>query len=217
MEGKGLLEGGQATLIADSHGKCGILRSATTIVAHGDVEHFRPKSIYWWLAYCYDDHLFACQICNQTYKGENFPVSGKRITAPSINHVVDDEKLQSLAGTLAPDPLERVAVRAFLFEMATEPADLLNPYVCKPESFFKWVADDVLQEVEILPRSKALKHLRAFNAVENFYGLNREELRRGAGRWFTNILWPAGRTLTTATKMEAAPRNVPELSTRLRE
>jgi uncharacterized protein (TIGR02646 family) len=40
----------------------------------GDVEHFRPKSIYWWLAYRFDNYLLACSVCNSAYKGEKFPL-----------------------------------------------------------------------------------------------------------------------------------------------
>lgn len=40
----------------------------------GDVEHFRPKSIYWWLAYSFDNYLLACSVCNSAYKGEKFPL-----------------------------------------------------------------------------------------------------------------------------------------------
>jgi 5-methylcytosine-specific restriction endonuclease McrA len=57
---------GKKQLKAESFGKCAYCEAPTTVVAHGDVEHFRPKNVYWWLAYCYDNHLFACQICNQS-------------------------------------------------------------------------------------------------------------------------------------------------------
>lgn len=60
----------------ESFGKCAYCEANTDVVAHGDVEHYRPKSIYWWLAYTYDNYLFACQICNQTYKSDNFPIRG---------------------------------------------------------------------------------------------------------------------------------------------
>jgi hypothetical protein len=36
----------------ESGGKCGYCEGKAAHVAHGDVEHFRPKSVYWWLAYC---------------------------------------------------------------------------------------------------------------------------------------------------------------------
>ena len=68
------LESRQAATQARDGGKCAYCESPTDTVAHGDVEHYRPKSKYWWLAYCYDNYLYACQICNQVHKGDEFPV-----------------------------------------------------------------------------------------------------------------------------------------------
>ena len=36
-------------LKAEARGKCAYCESATATVAYGDAEHFRPKSVYWWL------------------------------------------------------------------------------------------------------------------------------------------------------------------------
>ncbi len=58
----------------ETGGKCAYCESPTDTVAHGDVEHYRPKSKYWWLAYCYDNYVYACQICNQVHKGDEFPI-----------------------------------------------------------------------------------------------------------------------------------------------
>ncbi|MBI1786218.1 MAG: hypothetical protein HYR60_01540, partial [Acidobacteria bacterium] len=73
----GYWKDGKARLKAETHGKCAYCESKIDTVAHGDVEHFRPKSVYWWLAYCYDNHLYACQICNQVFKKDRFPVRRK--------------------------------------------------------------------------------------------------------------------------------------------
>ena len=45
------------------------------------IEHFRPKKIYYWLAYSWDNLLLACHYCN-TYKGIEFEIKGKRAQAP---------------------------------------------------------------------------------------------------------------------------------------
>ena len=37
----------KSALIAESHSKCAYCESPTSVVAFGDVEHFRPKDIYW--------------------------------------------------------------------------------------------------------------------------------------------------------------------------
>ena len=68
-----------------SYGKCCYCDSYIEDVEHGDVEHFRPKSKYWWLAYTWENLLYACQICNQSYKMDNFPINGSRATDPQSN------------------------------------------------------------------------------------------------------------------------------------
>jgi hypothetical protein len=44
----------------ESNGKCAYCEANLQVVAFGDVEHYRPKSIYWWLAYTYDNYVYAC-------------------------------------------------------------------------------------------------------------------------------------------------------------
>ncbi len=52
--------------------------------SYGDVEHFRPKTAYklgnklnypgyYWLAYNWNNLIFSCEICNRTYKRNEFP------------------------------------------------------------------------------------------------------------------------------------------------
>lgn len=45
-----------------------------------------------------------------------------------------------------------------------------------PETYFKYEADDVLEEVKIIPTDSAYAHI--VKASEDFYGLNRAELKR---------------------------------------
>ncbi len=42
-----------------------------------DVEHYRPKSIYYWLAYSWDNLLYACPTCNQNYKNDAFEIQSQ--------------------------------------------------------------------------------------------------------------------------------------------
>lgn len=39
-----------------------------------DAEHYRPKSHYWWLAWTWENLLFACVDCNREYKRDQFPL-----------------------------------------------------------------------------------------------------------------------------------------------
>lgn len=44
-----------------------------------DIEHYRPKSIYYWLTYSWDNLLYCCPACNQK-KSNNFPVDKEKAT-----------------------------------------------------------------------------------------------------------------------------------------
>src|SRR5690606_7071216 len=65
-------------LLESQFGKCAFCESNVASVSHGDIEHYRPKKYwiqnnkigkegpgYYWLAYNYDNLIFACQVCNQ--------------------------------------------------------------------------------------------------------------------------------------------------------
>lgn len=77
----------KAALTSMQHEKCAYCESKLTHIAYGDVEHFRPKGGftqqpgdallrpgYYWLAYEWPNLLFSCQLCNQRYKKNLFPL-----------------------------------------------------------------------------------------------------------------------------------------------
>jgi uncharacterized protein (TIGR02646 family) len=86
------------------HNKCCYCEAAFTHVAHGDVEHFRPKAGwvqdkeplnnpgYYWLAYDWDNLLFSCQICNQTHKRNHFPLLDAATRANSHQQAIAGEQ-----------------------------------------------------------------------------------------------------------------------------
>lgn len=41
------------------------------------VEHYRPKSVYYWLAYSWDNLLYSCPICNSR-KSNKFPIKKEK-------------------------------------------------------------------------------------------------------------------------------------------
>jgi hypothetical protein len=165
-------------LKSESGGKCAYCEGKAAHVAHGDVEHYRPKDVYWWLAYCYDNYVYACQICNQSYKGVNFPLQGAALPAPPLPQNPSPAQTAALAGTLAPDPQDAVAVQSFLAAARMEDPSIPDPYTMDTEQLFAWQADHVLGEVEILPRGGSPSAVAAHNAAVTFLGLNRYELKR---------------------------------------
>jgi hypothetical protein len=158
--------------------KCAYCEAPTSVVAHGDVEHFRPKSIYWWLAYGFDNYLFSCQICNQLYKGDKFPINGQnRLAAPQMpSQIPAAAQLRALAASLSRDAttLDESLLRV---EWAHENADLIHPYLEDPEELFVYEADAINREVWVRAAAGA-RAQRALQASEQCLGINRETLRR---------------------------------------
>jgi len=77
--------------------KCYFCESKVSSVAYGDVEHFRPKGGfkqyesdalgkpgYYWLAYNWENLFYSCQICNQRFKKNLFPLENNNIRC--LNH-----------------------------------------------------------------------------------------------------------------------------------
>ncbi|MGH7021671.1 MAG: hypothetical protein ACREEY_17455 [Brevundimonas sp.] len=167
----------KSQLKRESSGKCAYCEASTDTVAHGDVEHFRPKSLYWWLAYCYDNYLFSCQICNQSFKGDRFPVPGLRLVEPTMPAVKP-------TGTALDDLVEDLALEAeklndahFAGLWGGEASDLVNPYLEDPVGLFDYDVDTTKEEVSIRATAGA-RAASAFAAAHACLGINRPELCR---------------------------------------
>jgi uncharacterized protein (TIGR02646 family) len=87
------------------HDKCAFCESKVSHIAYGDVEHFRPKAGYrqgpeeplvqpgyYWLAYVWTNLLFSCQLCNQRFKGNHFPLKDDTQRAKSHHDDVKNEQ-----------------------------------------------------------------------------------------------------------------------------
>lgn len=91
-------------LIAMQHGKCAFCEAKPLPVSDGDVEHFRPKAAvrqsdvdplqrpgYYWLAYAWENLLFACERCNRRHKKSLFPLIEPSRRATSHRATIDQE------------------------------------------------------------------------------------------------------------------------------
>lgn len=164
-------------LSAETGGKCAYCEAPTTQVAYGDVEHYRPKSTYWWLAYCYENYLVSCALCNQKYKRAKFPVKNGKMRAPVVRCNTTDAFISANAATITPDSLDPAQVDAFHQRHIDERPLLLNPYYDDPEQFFAWHADGVKREVELIPMPGNPDAEAYYRAAVKYYGLNRKKLR----------------------------------------
>lgn len=170
----------KAQLEIEAAEKCGFCEAPAKAVTHCDVEHFRPKSIYWWLGLCYDNYLLACEICNQKHKRDQYPAA-RPLKGPRVSAATQDARIDSIVNCFAPDPLNddaRHTLADFERELRAENPELISPYFEDPELFFRWEADDVLEEVAIAPRAgRGRAKTRAESTIQ-ILGLDREQLRK---------------------------------------
>ena len=137
-------------LITAQQGKCAFCESKIRHVAHGDVEHYRPKGGirqgdgddleqpgYFWLAYAWTNLFLACQLCNQSFKKNLFPLA---------------------------DPTSRA--RSHLDDLAAEQPMLIHPADEEPSAFIGFRAEMAFP-IDDDPRARGTIEV---------LGLNREEL-----------------------------------------
>jgi uncharacterized protein (TIGR02646 family) len=105
------------------HDKCALCESRVTHIAHGDVEHFRPRAGYrqvprdplgqpgyYWLAYEWSNFLFCCQLSNQKFKGNLFPLADPARRAKSHRGDISQEE-PLLINPAVEDPAELLEFR----------------------------------------------------------------------------------------------------------
>ncbi len=165
-------------LLTESNQKCAYCETHTSVVAFGDVEHYRPKSKYWWLAYVYDNYLASCSVCNQRFKGAKFEFAGVELKAPNITAATTEDELKEISKTIIPDPLDLAAVAAYENLHRAEKPLILNPYIDDPEQVFAWKALDGIREVEVTASNTFPDSDQLLDAAERIYGINRTELKR---------------------------------------
>lgn len=89
------------------HGICCYCESYYGHTTYGDVEHYRPKAYYqqfkgdqqhrpgyYWLAYKWENLMYACEVCNRSYKQNYFPLKdpSKRF-GPAVRDISEEEPL----------------------------------------------------------------------------------------------------------------------------
>lgn len=83
-------------------------------VEQSHVEHYRPKSKYWWLTYSWDNLLLACSTCN-SHKGDEFEILGTKVSF-----------------TNTPDNLRAIHSSTGNYDVIERPK-MINPEVTDPE------------------------------------------------------------------------------------
>lgn len=88
-------------------------------IEQSHVEHYRPKKVYYWLAYSWDNLILACPTCNQN-KGINFEINGDRAT------FVSNE-----------DNIRNIHTNSTNYDVTEQPM-MINPEVTDPAGFIRF-------------------------------------------------------------------------------
>ena len=100
----------KAALAAASAHKCYFCDTRARGSLRGEpVEHYRPKSIYWWLTWSWENLLFSCYECNLD-KGARFPLADGSTKLERGQHPPGDERPMLIDPT-AEDPREHIEFR----------------------------------------------------------------------------------------------------------
>lgn len=212
----GFWKNSKEQLLLETFGKCAYCETPTTVVVYGDVEHFRPKSKYWWLAYSYENYLPSCSICNQKYKKDFFEIDdlGTPMTEPAIIDDMTDAELAAIAATITVDPIqdsEGMPINEFTNLHKAEKALILNPYYDNPADYLAYTPMLANQEIIVTPVDP--KYKKIVETCEKLYGINRKELKKHRFQWYASYI-------TWRYALETLPPGTPlvqSVNTRLEE
>lgn len=98
-------------LIQDQHHKCAYCECAIN-EQYNDVEHYRPKSIYYWLGHEWSNLLYACNLCNRTYKKDNFPLTDEGTR--DVEHRNISKEVPLLINPSIEDPLKHLRYNRYI-------------------------------------------------------------------------------------------------------
>ncbi|MBD0286708.1 MAG: hypothetical protein ICV79_14955, partial [Flavisolibacter sp.] len=79
---------------------------------------------------------------------------------PNITATTSDAEIEALAGSISPDPIDVTldyTLQTYIDAHIAEQAFLLNPYFDDPTQVIAYEADDVKEEVTIIPVNAAAK------------------------------------------------------------
>lgn len=79
------------------------------------VDMFRPRSIYWWLSYAWENMFLSCVTCAVQYRANDFPIRKREDMAELINKSVKD--LNDIEQPLLIDPCLNDPIQHFTYEI----------------------------------------------------------------------------------------------------
>jgi uncharacterized protein (TIGR02646 family) len=83
------------------HHKCAYCERK--IKGNSEIEHYRPKIIYYWMAYSWDNLMLCCKNCN-TRKSNQFPVKNSILMQETIDYKLNNAELNKIEEPLLVNP-----------------------------------------------------------------------------------------------------------------
>ena len=168
------------------HNKCAFCQielTETDTEAKFTVEHYRPKTHYWWLGNEWTNLFPTCDKCNNN-KGDDFPLryERNRVNQPVIEH----------------NTLVRDACKADCEKFLAEQPYFLHPEVDCSERFFEFKADGTvipLSNLNSWDNSRALKMIDKFLGIPSIVEKRLKkikEIQADLGRVINNFLQICG-------------------------
>jgi len=153
----------------------------------GAVEHFRPKSLYWWLAYTFSNYFLSCRVCNSECKLERFPLPpgavpwayADRGRLPEEKPLLLDPALDEVEAWMRTDLRDDTCRIVPANDLAADSEPYLR--VQTTIDFFKLNEDPKLTEERIRVIDRALQGIQSFEASGD--PLKADQVRRMASRF----------------------------------
>lgn len=95
-------------------------------IEQSHIEHYRPKSVYYWLAYSWDNLLLACPTCNIN-KGIHFDLLGTKVAFQST-----------------PENLKNINISSSGYDEVEEPK-MVNPEVTDPKGKIQFLRNGMIE------------------------------------------------------------------------
>jgi len=128
--------------------QCSICEKEIKDIYSQDIEHYRPKNQYWWLAYNPKNYYFICAECNRSYKHTHFPLINGQTTVPYY----DRKNMEKLETPLLLNPMSDKVNEYFELVFIIHPQTNKGIAILAP-----------LPNLDAIRREKALKTIEIFN------------------------------------------------------
>ncbi len=93
-------------LMKDQHRKCAYCEKFIE-TSYNDVDHYHPKTKYYWLGHSWDNLLYSCPICNRSNKNDKFPLEDENTRCNTTHDNIEQEKTL-LINPYIDDPLKHI-------------------------------------------------------------------------------------------------------------